>query len=186
MCDTFGRADKTGAHLNRLSAECQSGDQSPPVCDAARRYNRRFDCIDNLGTSGKVVISPICPPDSMPSATKASTPSLSSRMARATLDTTGISLFPPVLIRHIGAGVAGAESDYWHLLITKTFILSLRKGDITIIFTAKGLSVISLTCRICSLSQMDAHARCRSFPNPLRLKRRRPVRTCRARPFRPG
>lgn len=44
-----------------------------------------------------VVISPTCPPDSVPSAMTASTPRRSIRWARATLATTGITLMPASL-----------------------------------------------------------------------------------------
>ena len=49
------------------------------------------------GTRASVVISPMCPPDSMPSATRPSAPMRSRRLARATLATTGSTLMPAAL-----------------------------------------------------------------------------------------
>ena len=53
-----------------------------------------FTALTTCGTSVMVVSSPICPPDSIPSAITASAPALSIILANATEATTGMTFMP--------------------------------------------------------------------------------------------
>ena len=94
------------------------------------------------GTSAMVVISPICPPDSVPSAITASTPVRTRRFASATDATTGITLVPTSFNAGIySAGLPAPVVTTASFSSTTTCITSFTKGDISIMFTPKGLSV---------------------------------------------
>ncbi len=46
---TLLAADKACSHLDALSTQCQSGDQSPSIGDAAGRHYRYPDTVHHLG-----------------------------------------------------------------------------------------------------------------------------------------
>ena len=101
-----------------------------------------------------VVSSPICPPDSPPSATTAVAPLLSTNLAIAVDATTGITLMPAST--HFFIYFPGLPAP---VTTTGTFSSTTRSdtssanGLISMMLTPNGLSVIVLTLWISSRSQ---------------------------------
>ena len=105
------------------------------------------------GTKVMVVSSPICPPDSIPSATTASAPYFSIRRARATDATTGMTLTPAAF--HISIYFSGFPAPVVTTLMpssTTTFATSSACGLNSITLTPKGFFVSSLAFLISSLT----------------------------------
>ena len=103
------------------------------------------------GTSVIVVASPMCPPDSMPSATTASAPLFSIRRACATEATTGITLMPASF--HMPMYLPGIPAPVVTTLMpssTTTFATSSAYGLINMTLTPNGFFVSSLALRISS------------------------------------
>ena len=105
------------------------------------------------GTSVIVVCSPICPPDSIPSAITISAPALSISFASATDATTGITLIPAsfhIFMYFPGFPAPVDTTDTFSSTTTcaTSSICSLK----SIIFTPTGLSVISLAFLISLLT----------------------------------
>ena len=106
-----------------------------------------------LGTRAIVVISPTCPPLSVPSATTASAPHCSILFARIELETTGITISPCSF--HKGMNCAGLPAPVVTILTPSSTIISAicgASGFISIRFTPNGLSVKVLHFLIFSLS----------------------------------
>ena len=102
------------------------------------------------GTRVIVVADPICPPDSVPSATTASAPAFCIIFARATLATTGTTLIPAAF--HISMYLPGLPAPVVTTLMpssTTTCATSSAYGLSSMIFTPNGLSVSFFASRIC-------------------------------------
>ena len=105
------------------------------------------------GTSVIVVCEPMCPPDSIPSATTASAPARSIIFAIATLATTGITVTPACF--HISMNFPGFPAPVVTIFTpssTTTFATSGAFGFKSITLTPNGLSVSSFVFLICSLT----------------------------------
>ena len=103
------------------------------------------------GTSVIVVSSPICPPDSFPSATTASAPARSIILAIAALATTGMTFTPASF--HIGISLPGFPAPVVTTgtpSSTTTCATSGAFGFISITFTPNGRSVSFFASLICS------------------------------------
>ena len=105
------------------------------------------------GTSAIVVISPTCPPDSVPSAITAVTPRRQKRCAKATAATTGITLMPASF--QAGMYLPGLPAPVV-TTGTRSSITTCAKssalGFMSMMFTPKGLSVSSRQRRMCPRS----------------------------------
>ena len=108
-----------------------------------------FTASTTCGTKDIVVISPICPPASVPSATTASAPQRSIIFAKAQLATTGIT-FTPASFHSLMyfAGFPAPVVTTGTFSSTITFAISSASGFINIMFTPKGLSVNFFTSLI--------------------------------------
>ena len=103
------------------------------------------------GTRVMVVASPICPPDSVPSATTASAPPRSISFARATEATTGITMIPASF--HIFMYFAGFPAPVVTTFTpssTTTFATSSAYGLINMTLTPNGFFVSAFALRISS------------------------------------
>ena len=86
-----------------------------PVVASVALARRMETASATCGTKVMVVSSPICPPDSIPSATTASAPYFSIRFANATEATTGITLMPAAF--HISMYFSGLPAPVVTTLI---------------------------------------------------------------------
>ena len=112
-----------------------------------------FTASATCGTSTIVVSSPICPPASHPSATTASAPQRSIRLASATDATTGITLTPAAFQSAMYfSGLPAPVVTTFTPSSTITFATFSDSGFISIILTPNGLSVSFFVSRICSLT----------------------------------
>ena len=97
------------------------------------------------GTNVIVVLSPMCPPDSHPSAITAAAPHLCIRFASATEATTGITFISASNHAFMyGSGVPAPVVTTGTFSSTKTFAISGAAGFKSITFTPNGLSVSPL------------------------------------------
>ena len=101
--------------------------------------------LTTCGTKHMVVVSPTCPPASVPSATIASAPKASIFCACFTDATTGITLIPASL--NFGMNGLGVPAPVVTTVIPSSITTSTNSGQLCIInikFTANGLSVMLL------------------------------------------
>ena len=103
------------------------------------------------GTSAMVVVSPIWPPLSPPSAMTAQAPTRCIRRAMLTDATTGMTLMPAasqsfIYLEGLPAPVVTTAT----FSSATSFATSSANGLISMMFTPKGLSVSSLAILICS------------------------------------
>ena len=119
------------------------------------------------GTSAMVVVEPICPPLSMPSATTASAPARSIIFAIATLATTGMTFTPAFF--HSSMNFPGFPAPVVTAFTpssTTIFATSSALGLSSMIFTPKGLSVSSLHLRISSRTTSGGAEAAPMMPKP--------------------
>ena len=110
MYVTFLCCHKSGSHLYGFCTQHKGCRDPTTVCNSTCcNYRDLLLASTTCGTSAIVVVSPICPPDSVP-ATTASAPQRSILLARATDATTGITLYLrqlsmlPCIFRASGTG----------------------------------------------------------------------------------
>ena len=127
--------------------------------------------VRGLGTMGDasamVVVEPICPPLSMPSATTASAPARSIIFAIATLATTGMTFTPAFF--HSSMNFPGFPAPVVTACTpssTTIFATSSALGLSSMIFTPKGLSVSSLHLRISSRTTSGGAEAAPMMPKP--------------------
>ena len=108
-----------------------------------------FTASATCGTSAIVVVSPIWPPDSHPSATTASAPARSIRLARATEATTGMTRMPAFFHSSIYfSGFPAPVVTTFTPSSATTFATSSAYGLISMMLTPNGLSVSFFASRI--------------------------------------
>ena len=105
-----------------------------------------FTASTTCGTNAIVVVSPICPPDSVPSAITASAPAFSILFASAVLATTGITRTPAFFQASIyfSGFPAPVVTTFTPSFIRRSAIAS-ASGFNNIRLTPNGLSVFSFT-----------------------------------------
>lgn len=119
------------------------------------------------GTRHMVVSSPMWPPDSVPSATTASAPARSIRLAIPAEATTGITLMPAAF--HASMYLPGLPAP---VVTTATFCsaqmraTSSAKGLMSMTFTPKGLSVRDFASRIIASTTSPGAAAAPMSPRP--------------------
>ena len=126
-----------------------------------------FTASTTCGTRTIVVISPMCPPASVPSAITASAPHLSIILAMATEATTGITFIPAFF--HISIYFPGFPAPVvttFTLCFATTFAISSACGFISIIFTPKGLSVNVFALIIWSSTHLASAPPAPIIPSP--------------------
>ena len=119
------------------------------------------------GTSVIVVASPMCPPDSVPSAITASAPHCCILFARATPATTGTTMMPASF--HISIYFSGEPAPVvttFTFSSAITFAISGALGFMSIRFTPNGLSVASRHFLIWSRSQFSSAPPTPMMPRP--------------------
>ena len=112
-----------------------------------------FTASTTCGTKDIVVISPICPPASVPSATTASAPHRSIILAKAQLATTGITFMSAFFHSSIYfAGLPAPVVTTGTFSSIKTLAISSAWGFINITLTPNGFSVSSFIFFTCFLT----------------------------------
>ena len=91
-----------------------------------------------------MVVSPMWPPDSVPSATTATAPARATSLAIATEATTGMTLMPAAFQAFMYfVGLPAPVTTTGTCSSTTTWATSSANGLMSITFTPKGLSVFS-------------------------------------------
>ena len=126
-----------------------------------------FTASATWGTKHMVVVEPIWPPDSIPSAITPSAPHRSIIFAMATLATTGITFTPASLNSFINlAGLPAPVVTMPTPSSSTTFATSGALGFISMMFTPTGLSVSSLAFLISLLTTSAGALAAAMIPSP--------------------